>query len=758
MWKVSAGSFLMGGGDIDAQPDALPVHQVIITEDFYISEEPVTIEQFKKYEIDVYGKVTKREEFRGILMGVSYDEARNYIAWLSKKEGKDYHLPTEAQWEYVARQKDTLPIDRMCDPRIREWCYDWYAPYDEKEVKDPAGPMNGMFRCIRGGYLDNPKRYNKFSLEPYFRAALPAGYKHFDKDIYNEFGKHPIGFRVVMGKAPKPEGVQVPPYLSIGVKQKTEDYRFAAPTENIPYFRKRYLFPVPPDNCTGDEIRVTGFSASFRHHHHSPGFTATHTGDLLYSVYSTYHEYDAESGLMGARFRIGEDQWELPDVFLNPVGVNDHASLFHTGEDGKIYHFWGWPQLDYAFPFQYVVSNDNGETWSEVKFPLFKNKTEFVTNQPVNSCIQSSDGTFYLVADASANMAIDNTGIQKVGGTSVLWRSRDGLKTWENPKSFTAGRHSTAVELKNGSIFALGGKNTDINGYMPAAISFDGGDSYCIIQTCFPAMNSGQRPSILRLTSGKLIVCGDYQTKTNAKPEELKHKKGSYVAWSEDEGETWNFKQLWGTQNRKKNPEMFGNASTIGYSVMKQSPDGLIHIVCSNVHPLLHLCFNEAWLLSKDIEEPEEDKLMYSQATKLISERKEYIEYYDNGALKCKYYGGIADDGRFLLDGSEVFWYLDGTVMREAFYHLGKKVGTFTYYDTEGMPLKRITYPKQPGKNLEEWYETFWPGTNTVRTSAFFRNRKAEGTAFRFDVSGMEIEKVTFHDGKIVDDFSLHKK
>lgn len=758
MLKISGGSFSMGGGDLDENPDALPVHKVTISEEFYIAEEPVTVKQYEVYEQDVYGKVNHHESFKEFIIGVSYEEASLYIKWLTKKEGVEYHLPTEAQWEYVARGRDKFPVDRMCDPKLREWCFDWYAPYTEEEVIDPAGPEQGIFRCIRGGYLDNPKRYNKFPLDPYFRAALPADYKHYAEDSFNDFGKHPIGFRVVMGKKPEPKGTLLPTFLSIGVKQETADYCNVAPEKGKPYFRKRYVFPVPPDNCTGAEIRITGFSPSFRNHHHSPGFTATKTGDLLCSIYSTYHEYDAESGLMGARFRIGEDQWELPDAFINPVGVNDHASLFHTEEDGSIYHFWGWPQLDHSFPFQYMVSKDNGETWSDIKFPLFKDKAEFVTQQPVNSCVRASDGTFYLVADSSSNMMVDNTGVQRVGATSVLWRSKDNMKTWENPKALTAGRHTTAVELKDGSILALGGKNTDIGGYMPAAITFDGGDSYEVTQTCFPAMNSGQRPSILRLASGKLIVCGDYQTKTNAKPEALQDKKGSYVAWSEDDGKTWTFKQLWGTQKRKDNSNTFGNASTIGYSVMKQSPDGLIHIICTNVHPLLHLCFNETWLLSDDMNEPAEAILMSSGATKLVTERKEYKEYYDNGVLKCKYYGGIADDGRFLLDGSEIFWYSDGTIMWEASYLLGKKVGVFTYYDTQGMPIRRITYPDQVGENSEETYETFWPGTKLVRTRSFFMNRKAEGDAYRFDKSGKVEETIHFSHGKMVHDATLSKR
>lgn len=743
--RVKADSFHMGGGDLDLNSASLPVHKVTLTKDFYISEEPVTLAQFAAYEQEVFNKSREYGHYRNFVIGVSYEEAVSYTEWLSKKEGKNYHLPTEAEWEYTARQKDQIPTDRMCDSHIREWCYDWYAPYDDLPAIDPAGPEDGLFRCVRGGYLDEPERYHSFSLDVYYRGALPASYKHYEEDTENDFGKHPIGFRVVMGSPLIPSGKPPVPYLSVGVHQQTKDYRMCGPDSKKPYFRKRYLFPVPPDNCTGEEIRITGFPAAFRHHHHSPGFTAAPNGDLLYSVYSTYHEYDAESGLVGTRLRLGEDQWEMPDMFLDAVGVNDHAPLFYTDPDGTIYHFWGWPQLKNAFPFQYITSEDNGEHWSSVHFPFFKNKAEHVVPQPVNTCIHAGDGTFYVVSDSA------------LGASSVLWRSKDGLKTWENPKGRTAGRHTTAVELADGSILAMGGKNSDIEGYMPAAVTYDGGDTYCVTKSCFPALNSGQRPCILRLASGKLVFCGDYQDKKGKKPEEISE-WGSYIAWSEDEGKTWNFKTLWGTQKRKKTPEQFGGASTLGYSAVKQSPDGLIHVVCSNVQPLLHLCFNEAWLLSEETKEPAEEELLTAHAHSLITERKEYMEFYENGTPKCVYHGGIADDGRFLLDGEEILWYPDGKLMRQGAFMLGKRAGQMIYYDQDGYPVKRFTYPDTPGKDFEEWYETFWKGSRQVRTKAFFKNRKADGEAYYLDREGKILRQAHFINGKILEDYSLLKK
>lgn len=713
MVPVEPHEYRRGGGSAEFHPDSLPTHICNITKRYFIADEPVKQNVFEQFYQEVYGRSSDTTSYRGYVLGVSWYEAAEFCKWLSAKEGFFYRLPTEAEWEAAARMSTELDIDRMCDTHIREWCFDWYNTYSDMDQDDPAGPDTGLCKVIRGGYLDNPKRYNEHCLDLWWRAALPPNYRHYHEDTNNSFGRHIVGLRVACGQMPVTDGKQPTSLFSMDVHQLAPDLT-QGPDASVPYFRKRHIFPTPPDNSPNEELLMTGLNPSFRHHHHSPALTICPNGDLIYSIYSSYKEYDAEVGLAGARLRKGCDQWELPDIWLNPVGVNDHAPNLFTDIDGTIYHFWGWQQLDYSFPFQYVYSTDNGATWSTVHFPFFKDKAERVVRQPINSCIRTEDGTFFMAADAAFEPG------------SVLWRSKDNMQTWENPLGRTAGRHSTCVELNDGSILAMGGKNSAIDGYMPGAISKDGGDTWEVFKTPFPMQHSGQRPSIIRLQSGKLFMCGDFQNKKGQKPEDVEG-WGSYGAWSEDDGKTWTIKKLWGTQPQKKSAHEFGGHSTLGYSVCRQSKDGMIHLVTSNNRPLLHFEFNEAWLMNHEDEAPAEEILMASSATS-ISQIQTFHEYYEDGTLRCKWSGGFADDGRFLLEGEDVFYYPDGSVQSKGEFHLGQRIGEYKIYDPNGYPVLQLNHT-QDGFDV---LTTYWVDSDKIKTRCRFKDKKAEGLAQTF--------------------------
>lgn len=116
MVVVPAGRFKMGSPDAetDRAGNESPQHDVHIANAFAVSKFEVTFEEWDSC-VDAAG-CTKRasssqfvRDPRLPVINVTWDDAKQYVAWLSRMTGKDYRLLTEAEWEYAARAGANTP-------------------------------------------------------------------------------------------------------------------------------------------------------------------------------------------------------------------------------------------------------------------------------------------------------------------------------------------------------------------------------------------------------------------------------------------------------------------------------------------------------------------------------------------------------------------------------------------------------------------------------------------------------------------------
>ena len=235
---VKGGEFLMGDfGEqygkehlpYDANSDSKPLHKVELT-GYSISKFKVDNTEYKFYLAynNLPGRVvnggvrtkTRWEEKNGIANGpahVDWYEAEAYCQWLAKVTKLPFSLPTEAQWEYAARNRGQYVIAPTNDGTIQienrkginvaseddredysrkigsslgilspmpgdfrppnplgiydmagngwEWVKDWYDPdyYKSSPVKDPQGPDKPVYKDDDDGYFYKSMRSYDYS-------------------------------------------------------------------------------------------------------------------------------------------------------------------------------------------------------------------------------------------------------------------------------------------------------------------------------------------------------------------------------------------------------------------------------------------------------------------------------------------------------------------------------------------------------------------------------------------------------------------
>ena len=210
---IPSGIFIMGSPDSDAEASSAerPAHRVTISQPFYLGKYPVTQAQWTAMMthnpsgfISVPNQPVER---------VSWNDLQVFLLKLNKREGgRNYRLPTEAQWEYACRAGTETPryhheIDVIAwcfenshgHPQpvgqllpnawglydmlgnVSEWCHDGLQEYTAEEVVDPMGLTGaGANRVVRGG------SWSTFA--EFVRAALRSGASPNDR-------QHIRGFR-----------------------------------------------------------------------------------------------------------------------------------------------------------------------------------------------------------------------------------------------------------------------------------------------------------------------------------------------------------------------------------------------------------------------------------------------------------------------------------------------------------------------------------------------------------------------------------
>lgn len=226
---IQAGEFLMGDHFGDGNNDELPIHKVRISKPFYISKFPVT----QKNWVDIVKKNPSYFQNNDThpVENVSWKDVQDFIIKLnnidttmqniSKQYQLDpkstrYRLPTEAEWEYVARsgsntkyywgnhftgecwydgnsEAKTNPVG-LHPPNswgifdmignVWEWCEDYFDSdyYDRSPLVDPVNKDYSEFCVFRGGSWGN----DPWNLRVSYRVKG------------NQFERFPaVGFRIV---------------------------------------------------------------------------------------------------------------------------------------------------------------------------------------------------------------------------------------------------------------------------------------------------------------------------------------------------------------------------------------------------------------------------------------------------------------------------------------------------------------------------------------------------------------------------------
>jgi formylglycine-generating enzyme required for sulfatase activity len=637
--RIEPGTFTMGqdgppisgNGNMATHPaefskaewDEKPAHRVVLTQPFHMGVTEVTLGQFRQF---MPGFRKDKGADDEAVHAITWTKAAAFCEWLSKKEGKPYRLPTEAEWEYACRAGtrslfhtgDSLPAghqkwfgrrgwrelyfpDGKMPPEyawqdgptslkvaqkapnawglhdmhgnLAEWCADWYGPYASGEQTDPLGRSDGDFRIFRGG--------SHSMLTSMVRSANRGGWIPDSASPW-------VGFRVVLGEQPK--GALLPPPKPPAIAQKiSQESPVIIPRPKDQPFMEgpRQYRQVPPGEV----------GPLFARHNHSPGLTECPNGDLLVTWFTCVSEPGPELANGANRLRLGAKDWETPAPFWDAPDVNDHAPKLWWDGDRTIIHFAE------ARGFADVIfrtSTDSGATWSKARVFIPAGETS-------NNVIRTREGVLAIAVDNhSIVISRDNGQTWKQNGA---WRSNKVDVRPGGSGPCIAGIHAPLVQLADGRLMAMGRFDdvTDQERFgfkMPVSYSSDLGETWSYAASEFPVVSNTQRPVLLRLKEGPIVLCSftdqarDLKKGLGGKGMTFKKTEGDFngvglfAAVSYDEGRTWPDRRLIVGPDENMTNSRGVPPNTNGYLAITQTRDGLIQLINSQKH----YRFNLAWL------------------------------------------------------------------------------------------------------------------------------------------------------------------